>query len=77
MIEKIKRYNEAIEAGKSKEQAVKAAIPGVDPGSDRFKNWMDTVEDMDGALKAKGRKKSPKPKPVEDAPTLDPVEDDE
>lgn len=41
---KHQRYLEARRAGLSIEECVKAALPGVDPTSERFQNWVATAE---------------------------------
>ncbi len=41
---KHERYMEAKRAGKSVKECVKAALPGVDESSPRFKDWLDNAE---------------------------------
>lgn len=61
---KHQRYLEARRAGLSIEECVKAALPGVDPTSERFQNWVATAEthiaDIKAVVEAEGLNKGAK-----------------
>ncbi len=70
---KHERYLEAKRAGKSIKDCVAAALPGADPKSERFQNWMkdaESIEEIKGVIELEGLNKSkkaaPKKKPVAD-----------